>query len=1048
MAARNLKRRRHWLLRLFRGVLIFLLLLVFVIIAGGVYLNEVGLPDFLKRPLLKKLQARGLVLEFTRVRWRWHRGFVAEKVQFGGPRREGGGPRFFGEEVELKINHAALLHFNLTVDAVTLRGGELVWPVQATNEPPLSLALTNIQTLLTFRPGDQWDLDHFTAAFVGGKLHFSGLVTNASAIGDWSVFKGGGAGGAERARARLHDFARRLEEIKVAGTPEIKLVVNGDARDLRSFGGLLTVRADGAETPWGSLANGVLIARLAPTSVTNREPQAEVRLSAEHAATRWGVVTNGLLFARLTVPGTTNSQGEIELRVEGAGTPWANGKNLVLTLRGAAEANSTNLVRAQLEARMDTAVTEWAQATNARFSAQWTHSLTNPIPVSGSGELSLADVRTRWATAGQLHLDLQLDTPTNAGPSKADASWAWWGKLEPYHVDWNCRLKGIHAREFELAEADCGGLWRAPELTITNLDAQMYQGHFDAQALLNVATRLVTFSATSDFDAQKAMPLLTPDGQRWLTQYTWKKPPLAHATGIATLAAWTNTAPDWRGEVGPTLSLAGDFKAVDGGAFRGVPVIFAQSHFNYTNRVWDLPDLIARRPEGVVELALRSDENTKDFYFKIHSTIDARPMRELLDTNARRGFDFFAFTEPPQVDAELWGRWHEPDRMGGKAVVTLTNFTFRGEYATYFHATIQYTNQYLKLFDGRIERPGGQFATAPYVAVDIPARKLFLTNGVARMEPLPFLHAIGPKVTKTMEPYQFLKAPFVQCSGVIPLEEDVAPDVHFTVDGDQFHWMNFNVAHINGKVDWVGDNLAIHGVNALFYDGRMNGSAAFDFSRSLGTDFSFDITTTNSNLQALMADISNRTNHLEGLLTARLTVTQANTEDWKSWFGSGWLQLRDGLIWDIPIFGMFSPLLDKVTPGLGKSRASAGGGTFTITNSVIRSPDFEIRAPALRMTYHGTVDFQGRLDAIVEADPLRDAWLVGRLVSAALWPVRKFFEYHLTGTLIDPKSEPRFVLPSLLSVPFLPFKAIKEMMPGEPKEPPPKPQFPVPAPPK
>jgi hypothetical protein len=85
------------------------------------------------------------------------------------------------------------------------------------------------------------------------------------------------------------------------------------------------------------------------------------------------------------------------------------------------------------------------------------------------------------------------------------------------------------------------------------------------------------------------------------------------------------------------------------------------------------------------------------------------------------------------------------------------------------------------------------------------------------------------------------------------------------------------------------------------------------------------------------------------------------------------------------------------------------------------------------MSYRGTVDFQGKLDAMVDADPLHDAWLVGKLVSAALWLPRKFFEYHLTGTLTDPKEEPRYFLPSLLSLPFLPFKAVKEMMPGDTK---------------
>jgi len=117
--------------------------------------------------------------------------------------------------------------------------------------------------------------------------------------------------------------------------------------------------------------------------------------------------------------------------------------------------------------------------------------------------------------------------------------------------------------------------------------------------------------------------------------------------------------------------------------------------------------------------------------------------------------------------------------------------------------------------------------------------------------------------------------------------------------------------------------------------------------------------------------------------------------------------------------------------GLGKSRASDGSGTFVITNSVIRSDDLEIRAPALRMQYRGTVDFDGRTDAVVEAELLRDTWLVGPLVSRILWPITKIFEYKVTGTLSQPKLVPLF-LPKILSMPLHPFRTLKELMGNPP----------------
>jgi hypothetical protein len=189
---------------------------------------------------------------------------------------------------------------------------------------------------------------------------------------------------------------------------------------------------------------------------------------------------------------------------------------------------------------------------------------------------------------------------------------------------------------------------------------------------------------------------------------------------------------------------------------------------------------------------------------------------------------------------------------------------------------------------------------------------------------------------------------------------------------------------------------------------------------------------TNAKLEALMADISTSTNHLEGTLSGRLTVTQANTDNDDSWNGLGQVDLRDGLIWEIPIFGVVSEKLDKISPGLAKTRASAGAGAFTITNSVIRSEDLEIRSAVMRMWYRGTVDFHGRVNARVEAELLRDTWLVGPLISTMLTPITKFFEYKVTGTLDNPKSEPQLGVARWLMAPFHPFTTLQKMLPGEP----------------
>ncbi|MDB6124731.1 MAG: hypothetical protein JWQ71_3724 [Pedosphaera sp.] len=995
MAARFQSRRWRICRRIFRGIRIAILLLIFLLVAFGAYLNQIGLPDFLKRPLLEKMHARGLDLQFSRVRLRWYRGIVAENVQFGRVDPQATSPQLSLKEVEVKLNHDALKRFKLNVDSLIFQGGRLVWALEETNRPRQELLLSNIQTQLRFQTNDLWELDHFKASFAGANLQLSGSLTNASQIRDWKIFKPKGEHPSKRGQETLRRVAETIEKIKFAGTPEMKLTFHGDARDLESFDAALTVNALGADTPWGILTNGVLVTRLIPPGTNNSHPKVEFQLHADDANTRWGAT-----------------------------------KNFQLGLRVVSDGNLTNVAECRMDILTDRFTTEWAQATNAQFTAQWTHALTNPIPISGSGELKLADARTKWGTAGGIELTGRINTLSTNGPSQANEQWAWWAKLEPYALDWHGRLTDVHAREFQVKEVACGGFWRAPELTVTNIYSELYQGRLNAKAKLNVATRSLAFENTSDFDAQQVASLLTEKGRQWLQRFSWEKPPLVQGSGSLTLPAWTNRHPDWRGEVLPTMVLQGEFK-IGPSAFRKIPVSSAHSHLSYSNMVWQLPDLVAVRPEGEVRLEHRANDRTKDYYFRVHSTVDANIARPLFtEPKQQRALEMISLPQPPVIDGEIWGRWNDNERIGFKGQIAVSNVTFRGETATSFRANAEYTNRFLTLTDGRVER-GTQYMTASKAIFDFTRKQAAITNGFSTMEPAPLLRTIGPKVANIMEPYQFLQAPTVRMNGIIPLAGNVPADAHFEIDGGPFHWLKFNAEHISGGAHWVGDHLLLSEVKSSFYEGTLTGTASFDFTHTQGTDFSFDIIATDSNLQKLMTDLATHTNNLEGRLSGHLSITSANTRDTNSWFGKGQVDLHNGFIWAIPIFGIFSQPLDDLVPGLGKSRASEGSGTFIITNSVIRSDNFEIRAPAMRMQYHGAVTFGGQVNATVEAELLRDTWLIGRVVSTVLWPLTKVFEYKVTGTLAHPNAQPLYIFPKILFMPFHPVKSLKQILPGD-----------------
>ena len=797
----------------------------------------------------------------------------------------------------------------------------------------------------------------------------------------------------------------------------------------------MLVITSGADTPWGTVTRGRFSVRLFPAT-TNGLSSAELNLEADEAQTRWANTASLQLAAHLaSFEGQTKlGKGDVTLCARHVDTQWGSATNLQLTLHVASVEGQTNLVNADLALSAGRVETDWGGATNAQFHAQWLHSLTNAVPLTGNGRLHCAQANTKWGAARELQLNARLATPSASAPPRADESWAWWAKLEPYVLDWDCRLRGLQSRGLEAEDVASSGHWRAPELTITNLHAELYQRRLDVRAGLDVATRALRLSLSSDVDPHDIAPFLTEGAQRWLAPCSWGNPPELKGDVSLVLPAWTNRQPDWRAEVLPMLQLQGELKIEHGGAYRDVPVTTAHSHLYYSNRVWRLPNVRITRPEGRLEAVLEADERTKEYNFRIVSTLDVRVLRPLLEPGQQRGLDCFTFTEPPVIDVEIWGRGHEPERTGIKGRVALTNFTFRGESASGLQTALLYTNRFLQFTDPRLQR-GAQQLSADGLGADFLAQKIYLTNGVSTAEPMVIARAIGSHVARAIEPYQFRQPPVAHVHGTIPMHGEDDADLHFDLAGGPFEWWRFHVPRIIGHVHWLGQQVTLSNVWVDFYGGQAAGSAQFDFSPRDTTDYQFAVATTNALLQPLVADLFLKTNRLEGRLNGSLAVTRANTVDMRTWNGRGNLNLRDGLIWDIPIFGIFSDVLNGMVPGLGSSRASAGACTFIITNGIVRSDDLDIRSTGMRLQYRGTLDFQGQVNARVEAGLLRDMWLVGPVFSTVLWPVTKGFEYKVTGSLGDPKAEPLYLIPKVMLLPFQfpfhPLRTLKGLFPED-----------------
>ena len=809
--------------------------LVLLLICAALWLNVVGLPDFLKRPLLEKLRAQGIELQFTNLRLSWYRGFVAYNVRFG-QTNQTNAPQFSARRVELPFSVVALRHFDFEIRGLVLSDGQLVWPINESNQPRRELRVENIKAAVRFLPGDEWQLANFQARFAGAALFLNGSLAHASAMRDWPFLHPDRTNAPDKLQAQLRQFADLRDRFKFSRPPELRLNFYGEARDLPGFHLAASFLTADAATPWGAFGRTRLIVRSEGFSQTTNSP-----------------------------------------------------------------ATSLLLVRVQ-------------------------------------------------------------------------------------------------------TQVDGGGL--------------------DLRATLNAATREVDFLGTSDIDIRKIRTLLSEKADHWLGQFSWEKPPHIVAQGSLILPPFTNRHPDWRAELAPTLRLDGEF-AMGRAAFREMPVLAVQSHVTYSNSVWRLTDLLVTRPEGELRAEHWTDEATRDYYWRIQGPFDLKAVRPFLELQQQHGLDLLGLTTPPLLDAEIWGRWLEHKRIGFKGTVGVSNCTFRGESVSIARTAVAYTNLFLDFFHPEVTR-GEQHAAADGVGVDFAGKVVYITNAAGMLDAGVVTRAIGSKTAKIMEPYQFLQPPLVHAYGWVSTETSRRANLHFTVEGGPFHWMKFNVPHVAGNVYWRDETLLITNLSADFYGGKLAGWTDFDFAAPIGNDYRFDVRFNDAQLRPLIADLTHGTNQLEGIITGRLNVHHANTSDWNAMMGYGNIRLRDGLLWEIPVFGVFAPVLNALWPNLGSGRASEGSATFVITNGTVLSDNLELKSPAMRMQYRGTVDFAGNLNARVEAELLRNTPLLGPLVSTVLWPITKILEYKVAGNLGQPQIEPLYI-PKPFLIPLHPIQSLREL---------------------
>jgi hypothetical protein len=1018
----------------FRISRIVILSLVFLLLAGLTWLRLFGLPNFLRLQLVDELARRGIVANFRSLHFHWFRGLVAEdlRVAWGGTNNPGVSIEIAEADLDVAPplswrNRASLLR------GFSVRSGSVTLPLLVSNEPPVSLKLDDISAQIRFRPGDHWEIPRLAARLEGLQFELSANITNTAALRRPTPKSTADPGARERTLRLVRGFIQELRALTNASSATISVHLNVDGEHLPATHGDVFVAVPSATTPRGNLLDLRFSTRVQPPPEPGQPSSASVILELGELQTPQGGLSQLNFRAQLTGTSTPSivTNATWDARVEHIFVRGfrARGAEFSGTTRIPAVPDLRNaLLDTQLQGHANRLEIGRGKHEPIAVHAPsfGIHLLAAPSqlqPEQLDGTLSAGSLSDILGTTGPARIQFafaKTDPATSSPPPPAEVGP--WVQAWPFTGHLDVQLTELQSSSLAIEQFRTVLDWKAPRLVIREIDATLHQGRLRARGDLNVLSRLATVTAESTFDLHGIDPILGPRSRENFLRYQWNQPPWVEAQAHVTLPPWTDLDVDWESVVKPTVRVDGRLK-VGAGSFKGIPFDEAVSSISFDGANWRLPDLRTARPEGRQEIAIEYNEDTREYRIDARGRVLPPVLKPVLGEASSEIVDLFEFRSPVDAVVTVWGPWTEGTRQAIHGTISATNFTFRSQRFDQLEAVVGYTNRFLTAAPVRLTRDTGE-AVAEGVGYDFADDRLWLTNAINTIDPNVAAAAISPSFPEKLVHYHFDTPPRIHANGTLRPRHTESADLTFSIRGGPFEFWRLKADTIETDLLWKGSTLTFTNISARFFDGTLAGNAFFDLTNPDDGSYRFDAQIRQAELGKLLRHASSgRTNVASGQIDLDLRVDSARTADLNSWNGSGRAALQDGLLWDAPIFGFVSPVFNAVMPGLGNNKARAAEATFTLSNSVIQTRDMTIDCPPAKLFYRGTLDFDQRVDAKVEAQILGNFTPMGPLFGLILRPLTKLFEFRVTGTLSDVKAEPLYI-PKFLLLPLQPLRFI------------------------
>jgi hypothetical protein len=251
-------------------------------------------------------------------------------------------------------------------------------------------------------------------------------------------------------------------------------------------------------------------------------------------------------------------------------------------------------------------------------------------------------------------------------------------------------------------------------------------------------------------------------------------------------------------------------------------------------------------------------------------------------------------------------------------------------------------------------------------------------------------------------PYKFRRPPNVTANGLYQFRGGNNTRLEVQVNGASgmdyvFLGKTVPFDRISAKLLFTRDRLQLQEVRGVLLAGTLRGNADISLGRK---DPGYHATVSVSEINfPLLTDLYYNYKTAQGILGGTYDFTGFGS-DARTMRGRGKVEVSNGNVFAIPVFGPLSGILNRIVPGSGYSVAHNASAKLKIENGIIHTDDFEAAGALFSMLGHGDIHFlDDKLDFSLRLSMKGPGML--------LTPVYKLFEYAGEGSLKKPDWHPK-----------------------------------------